>query len=107
MASAASVSLSGCGWPGCSGWLLGGQDADLDEVVGEDPVSAPGAGPVDAGEFGAVPSVASFEVVDSPFAPCPPFDLGAKRLSVFELPSGGAGLAGPGNSDVANAQAVQ
>jgi hypothetical protein len=48
------------------------EGADLDEVVGEYAVSAPGSGSVDAGEFGSVPPVASFDVVDSSG---PPFDL--------------------------------
>jgi hypothetical protein len=39
--------------------------ADLDEVVGEHAVSAPRSCSVDAGEFGAVPSVTSLDVVDS------------------------------------------
>ena len=41
------------------------EGADLDEVVGEDAVSAPGSRTLDAGQFGAVPAEASFEVVDS------------------------------------------
>jgi hypothetical protein len=36
------------------------EGADLDEVVSEDAVSAPGSGSADAGEFGAVPAVAAF-----------------------------------------------
>jgi hypothetical protein len=43
--------------------------ADLDEVVGQDAVSAPGASAIDAGELGSVPAVAAFEVVDSAFLP--------------------------------------
>ena len=60
--------------------------ADLDEVVGEHAVSASRSGAVDAGEFGAVPSVAAFDVVDSAFGSGPPFDLLAEGSSVFELP---------------------
>ena len=70
------------------------QGADLDQVVGEDAVSAPGAGSCQRGQFGAVPSVASLEVVDPAFASGPPFDLGAERFSMFELPPGGAGSTG-------------
>lgn len=35
-----------------------GEGTDLDEVVGEDAVSAPGTDAIEAGEFGAVPAVA-------------------------------------------------
>ena len=59
--------------------------ADLDAVVGEHAVSAPHSGSVDAGEFGAVPSVAAFDVVDSAFGSGPPFDLLAEGSSVFDL----------------------
>ena len=60
-----------------------GEAADLDEVVGEDAVSAPGSGSVDAGEFGAVPAVASFDVVDSSLGSGPPFHLLTKGSAVF------------------------
>jgi hypothetical protein len=68
------------------------ESADLDEVVGEDAVSAPGSGSVDAGEFGAVPAVASFDVVDPSFGSGPPFDLVAEGAPVFELAACGAGF---------------
>jgi len=71
---------------------LWGEGADLDEVVGEDAVSAPGSGSGDAGEFGAVPAVASFEVVDSSFGSGSPFDLVAEGSPVFEFAARGAGL---------------
>ena len=48
-------------------WVSCGEGPDLDEVVSEDAVSAPGSGSADAGEFGAVPAVASFDVVDPSF----------------------------------------
>ena len=38
-------------------WVSCGEGPDLDEVVSEDAVSAPGSGSADAGEFGAVPAV--------------------------------------------------
>ena len=38
-------------------------------LTGEHAVSAPGSGTLDAGEFGAVPVVASLEVVDCPSEP--------------------------------------
>jgi hypothetical protein len=65
---------------GLVGWwsVSCGEGADLDEVVGEDTVSAPGSGAVDAGEFGAVPAVASFEMVDPPFGFGSPFDFSRK-----------------------------
>src|SRR5271166_29025 len=53
-----------------SGWLAGrgfdsaGQGADLDEVAGEDAVPARGSAAGDTGQFGAVPTAASFEVVE-------------------------------------------
>ena len=65
------MAIGGAGWlrlPGRLWWRVScGQDIDFDEVVGEDAMSAPGSGAVDAGEMGAVPSVASLEVVDSSF----------------------------------------
>ena len=74
--------------------------------MGEDTVSAPGAGSVDGGEFGAVPSVAAFEVVDPAFASGSPFDLGAERFSMFERASSGAGLTDSGDRDVADPESV-
>jgi hypothetical protein len=67
------LSVSGC------------EGADFDEAVGEDAVSAPGSGSVDPGELGAVPTVASFDVVDPSFGSSPPFDLLAEGSPVFEL----------------------
>jgi hypothetical protein len=48
-------------------WVSCCQGADLDEVVGEYAVSAPGSGAVDTSEFRAVLAIASLEVVDSSF----------------------------------------
>ncbi len=72
------------------------EGADLDEVVGEDAVSAPGSGSVDAGEFGAVPAVAALEVVDTAFGSGAPFDLLAEGSPVFECTAlrGGFALRG-------------
>jgi hypothetical protein len=78
--------------------------ADLDEVVGEDAVSAPRSGSVDAGEFGAVPAVAAFDVVDSAFGSGAPFDLLAEGSSVFELPARGAGFTRAWDRHVAHSQ---
>src|SRR3954453_16239689 len=80
------------------------EGADLDEVVGEDAVSAPGSGSVDAGEFGAVPSVASFDVVDASFGSGPPFDFVAERSAVFELAARRGGFAFTGDRHAAHAE---
>jgi hypothetical protein len=63
-----------------SGALLCSEGADLDQVVGEYAMSVPGLGTRDAGEFGAVPAVASFEVADSSFGSGSPFDLVAEGV---------------------------
>jgi len=81
--------------------------ADLDEVVGEDAVSAPRSGSVDAGEFGAVPSVAAFDVVDSAFGSGPPFDLLAEGSSVFELAARGAGFTRAWDRHAAHSQLME
>jgi hypothetical protein len=65
------------------------EGADLEEIVCENTVPAPGSGPVDAGEFGAVPAVAAFEVVDPAFRSGSPLDLVAEGSPVFELTPGG------------------
>ncbi|BBC68583.1 hypothetical protein MMRN_54790 [Mycobacterium marinum] len=92
----------GCIWvgPGVGSCCAG---ADLDEVVGEDSVSAPGSGAGDAGEFGAVPAVAAFDVVDTSFGSGPLFDFFAERSPVLELAARGAGftLAGDGHGTYA------
>src|SRR5258707_12895193 len=81
--------------------------ADLDEVVGEDAVSAPGSGSVDPGEFGAVPAVASFDVVDPSFASGPPFHLVAEGAPVFELAARRAGFTRAGDRHGAYAEVMQ
>src|SRR3979490_485061 len=93
--SAGKAGASGL-WAGV-GWLVLVSEsccegADLDEVVGEDAVSAPGSGAVDAGEFGAVPAVASFDVVDPSFGSGPPFDFLAEGSPVFEFAAGRDGF---------------
>src|SRR5258705_4623243 len=82
------------------------EGADLDEVVGEDAVSAPGSGAVDAGEFGAVPAVAAFDVVDPPFGSGPPFDFVAEGAPVFEFAAGSAGFACARNRHAAHAEGM-
>src|SRR5262249_49389088 len=83
------------------------QGADLDEVVGEDAVSAPGSGTGDAGQFGAVPAVASFQMVDPSFGSGSPFDLVAEGASVFKLAAGCRGLAHPRDRYIAHSDLVQ
>lgn len=60
---------------------------DLDEVVGEDPVSAPDPGSVDAVKAAAVPSVAMLERADSAFGSGAPLDQSSERSLVFEFSS--------------------
>jgi hypothetical protein len=84
-----------------------GQSADLDEVVGEDAVSAPDSGTVDAGEVGAVPAVTSLEVVDPPFGSGSPFDLVSEGSPVFELAAGDAGFASARDRHTAHAERVK
>jgi hypothetical protein len=83
------------------------EGADLDEVVSEDAVSAPGSGPGEGGQFCAVPAVVSFEMVDSAFASGSPFDLVPERFSVFELTAGSTGFGRAGNRYRADSQVVQ
>ena len=84
-----------------------GEGSDLDQVVGEDSVSAPGSGAGDPGEFGAVPAVAAFEVVDPAFAAGAPFDLLAERSPVLDLAACCAGFALAWDRDDPDAQVVQ
>ena len=63
--------------------------------------------PVDAGEFGAVPSVASFEVVDPSFGSGSPFDFVAEGSSVFELAAGRAGFACARDRHTAHAEGMK
>jgi hypothetical protein len=78
---------------GSAGWFLCGchvaRALILDEIVSEDAVSAPVSGAVDAGEFGAVPAVAAFEVDDPSFGSGAPFDLVAEGAPMFERAAGG------------------
>src|SRR5258705_4061716 len=81
--------------------------ADLDEVVGEDASSATGSGAVDAGLFGAVPAVASFEVVDPSFGSGAPFDLVAEGAAVFDLAARGSWFARTGDRHTAHAEVME
>ena len=84
-----------------------GQGAELDEVMGEDAVSAPGSGAVDAGEVGAVPAVASLGVIDASFGSGSPFDLGAEGAPVLKLAAGCTGVTHPRDGHSANAELVE
>ena len=83
------------------------EGADFDQVEGEDAVSAPGSGSVDAGEFGAAPAVASFEVVDPSFGSGAPFHLVAEGSSVFELSARGTGFTRSWDRDATHSELVQ
>ena len=58
-------------------------------------------------EFGAVPAVASFDVVDPSFGSGAPFDLVAEGSAVLELATCGTGFALAGDRDVAHTEFVQ
>ena len=62
---------------------------------------------MDAGEFGAVPAVAAFDVVDPAFGSGAPLDHLAERTSVLELAAGGAGFGLTRDGDAADAEFVQ
>ena len=62
---------------------------------------------MDAGEFGALPAVASFDVVDPSFGSGPPFDFVAEGAPVFEFAAAGAGFGCSRNRHAAHAEAVQ
>jgi hypothetical protein len=64
------------------------QDADLAEVVGEDPVSAPDPGSGEAVKQGAVPAGSAFEVRDAAFAAGAPLDQTAEGWPVFDGAAG-------------------
>jgi uncharacterized lipoprotein YbaY len=68
----------GCG---CSS----GQGADLEQVVGEDPVAARDRGALPAIELSAVPAVAALEVADASFAADAPSDQLAEAGVVLGL----------------------
>src|SRR3954452_23426457 len=85
----------------------GCQDADLDQVVGQDAVSGPDPGSFGGVDAGAVPSVATFEGADPAFDPGAPFDGSAKRWSMLVGLSGPAGSALAGDHHGPHAQVVQ
>src|SRR3954463_3331774 len=87
--------------------LSGCQRADLDQVVGQDPVSDPDPGAVGAVDPGSVPAVVAFQCADPAFDAGPPFHGSAERSSVFLGPAGCGGFALAGNDDVPHAQVAQ
>src|SRR3954447_1212945 len=86
---------------------LAGQDRDLDQVVGQDPVSGPDPGSVELIEACAVPPVLSFEGADPGFAAGPPLDRCAERPAVFVGLAGLGGSALAGNRHGPDAEIVQ
>src|ERR671919_863439 len=84
-----------------------GEGGDLDQVVGQDPVSGPDLGAFEPIEAGAVPPVASFEGADAGFAAGAPFDRSAERAAVFVGLAGLAGSALAGDHHGAHPELVQ
>lgn len=78
---------------------------DLDDAVGEDAVAAPSSDAGDPGEFGAVPAIASFQVIDPSFGADAPIDLVTKGAPVFELATCDAAFAGAWSRHAAHARA--
>lgn len=92
---------------GSSGGGSGCQGPDLDQVLGEDPVSAPDPGAVDAGDRAAVPAVSAVEGADSAFGAGSPCDQSAERSLVLVLAPGGGGFGLAGEGDAGDAELVE
>src|SRR4051812_30711811 len=86
---------------------LAGQGSDLDQVVGQDPVSGPDPGSVEVIEACAVPPVLPFEGADPGLAAGPPLDRSAERPAVFVGLAGLAGSALAGDYHGPDAEIVQ
>src|SRR4051795_9155137 len=86
---------------------LAGQGSDLDQVVGQDPVSGLDPGSVEVVEAGAVPPVLPFEGADPGFAAGPPLDGAPERSAVFVGLAGLAGSALARDHHGAHAELVQ
>ena len=84
-----------------------GQSSDLDQVVGEDPVSAPDCGSLPAVQAGAVPAVPSFEVADSSFRTGAPPDQPVEGAAMLEFLAGGRGRGLTGDRHGADAEFLQ
>ena len=63
--------------------LLAGQGADLDQVVGEDPVPAPDGGTFFTVQVGAVPPVGVLEIADPALGTGAPLDEFAEARAVL------------------------
>src|SRR3954462_2821283 len=83
------------------------EPADLDEVVGEDAVPAPGSGAGEAVHAGAVQPEVAFRAADRSFAAGSPADHRGERPPVLDLAAGGAGSALPWQDDVADPGGAQ
>src|SRR5215813_13700326 len=92
---------------GLGGRWLSGQGADLEQVVGEDPVAAPDGGAGPGVQAGAVPAVAALEVADASFAAGAPPDQLAEAGVVLGRAAGGGDLALAGDRHGVHAQLVQ
>src|SRR5664279_321794 len=87
--------------------VSGGQGGDLDQVVGEDPLSGPGFRSFEVVQAGAVPTVSTFQGADPTLATGPPFHGSTERPAVFDLLPGGTGSALAGYHHVANSEVGQ
>src|SRR5215211_8697111 len=67
---------------------------ELDEVVGEDAVGAPGAGAGVAAEAGATPGPVAFEMGDASFASGAPFHGVDEVVGTLDAGAGRGGFAG-------------
>src|SRR3954451_25372493 len=96
------------GLEGCWVWdRSAGQGGDLDEVVGEDGLSGPDPGPVEAVEAGAVPAVAAVEVADPALTAGAPLHDLAEGRAVLDGPSRLGGFALARNDDAPDSEVVQ
>src|SRR5215207_6890175 len=84
-----------------------GDCGDLDQVVGQDPVSGPDPGPVEVIEAGAVPPVLPFEGADPGLATGPPLHGSAERPAMFVGLASLAGSALAGDHHGPDAELVQ
>jgi Group II intron, maturase-specific domain len=89
------------------GFGSAGQCADLDQVVGENPVSAPDPGAVDAAELAAIPSVSALECADAAFGSGAPLDQSPEGSSMLELAPGRGRFSLARDDDVGDAEGVQ
>jgi hypothetical protein len=99
-------------------WLRGGrlpswwarlwdEAGDLDEVVVEDAVSAPGSGAVDGVASGAGPAEVAFEAVDASFRSGSPSDQSLEGAALLEATSSDGGFAFARQYDGAHAEGFE